>query len=157
MSSSCAVGLSNHPKDPDQRDSFQPCFQNRSYHPSEDRTPLFRVKESSEDANSEQLQVNLDLLEEHRECTVMRMASYRQSMARYYNANIKAKEFKVGDLVLQQVDVSQPIEQGKLSPNQEGSYQVDEMVHPSTYLWKHFDVTPLPRSWNSSNLFMYYQ
>lgn len=42
----------------------------------------------------------MDLLEEHKEYVVMRMASYHQRMARYYNARVKAKEFGVGDLVL---------------------------------------------------------
>lgn len=57
-------------------------------------------------------------------------ASYLQRMARYYNTQVKAKEFKVGDLVLRQAEVSQPIVQGKLSPNREGLYQVDGWFIP---------------------------
>lgn len=107
--------------------------------------------------NFEWLRANLDLLEEHREHTTMRMASYHQMMARYYNAQVKAKEFKVGDLVLRQANVLQLAKQGKLLLNWEGPCRVDGVVHLGTYRPKHLDETPLPRPWNSSNLCMYYR
>lgn len=56
------------------------------------RLPSFRVEEYNEDTNSKLLRANLDLLEEHRECFAMRIVSYHQRMAQYYNAQVKAKE-----------------------------------------------------------------
>lgn len=45
----------------------------------------------------------------------MRMATYHLKVAKYYNAQVKAKEFIVEDLVLRQANVSQPTKQRKLS------------------------------------------
>lgn len=45
-----------------------------------------RVEEYNKDTNFEWLRANLHLHEESRECTTMRMASYCQKVAKYYNA-----------------------------------------------------------------------
>ena len=79
--------------------------------------PPLRVEEYDENTNSVWLQANLDLIEESRELTVVRMTVYHQRMVRYYNAWIKIKEFHVDDLVLQRTEISQLTKQEKLSPN----------------------------------------
>ena len=61
--------------------------------PIEFRLPSLRVEEYNEDTNSVWLRTNLDLIEESREGAAMRMAVYRQRVARYYNAQVKIKEF----------------------------------------------------------------
>lgn len=60
----------------------------------------FRVKEYNEDINFEWLLAKLDLLKENREHSVIRMVSYHQRIAIYYNALVKVKKFRVSDLVL---------------------------------------------------------
>ena len=85
------------------------------------------------------------------------MTFYRQRMAKYYNSRVKSKEFRIDYLLLWRTKVSQPIERGKLSPNWEDPYQVNEVVRPETYKLKQLDGTPLQRSWNLPNLHMYYQ
>lgn len=60
------------------------------------RLPSFKVEEYNEDINFEWLQAYLDLLEEHKERAAIRIASYYQRVARYYNAWVKVKEFRVG-------------------------------------------------------------
>ena len=85
------------------------------------------------------------------------MAAYKQKVARYYNSRVKSKTFRTGDLVLRQVAVSQPQNQGKLAPNWEGPYEVKEVVRPGTYYLKELGGAELPRPWNSKNLRMYYQ
>lgn len=62
--------------------------------------PSFRVEKYNENTNSEWLRANLDLLEENREHATMRIACNHHRMARYYNARVKTKGFKVDDLVL---------------------------------------------------------
>lgn len=62
--------------------------------------PSFRVEEYNEDTISKRLWANLDLLKKNRERFAMRMVVYHQRMAGYYNAEVKAKEFRASDLVL---------------------------------------------------------
>ena len=64
---------------------------------------------------------------------MMKMAFYHQQIVKYYDARVKVKEFRIGDVVLWRVDVLQPIKQGKLSSNWEGLYLVDGVVRPGTY------------------------
>ena len=44
---------------------------------------------------------HLDLLEEYREMTTLRLAKYQQKLARRYNRDVKTREFGAGDLMLQ--------------------------------------------------------
>ena len=44
---------------------------------------------------------HLDLLEEYREMTTLRLAEYQQKLARRYNRDVKTREFGAGDLMLQ--------------------------------------------------------
>nr|XP_010910597.1 uncharacterized protein LOC105036537 [Elaeis guineensis] len=125
--------------------------------PVEFELPSLRVKEYNKDTNSVWLRANLDLIEGSRKCATVRMVTYRQRVTKYYNTRVKTKGFQVSDLVLRRVEVSQSIEQKKLSLNWKGSYQVDEVVRPEAYRLKQLDGTPLFRLWNLANLRMYYQ
>ena len=53
--------------------------------------------------NSELMLKQLDLLEEHRELATIRLAEYRQKLARRYNRDVRKREFGAGDLVLRKV------------------------------------------------------
>ena len=55
--------------------------------------PTLRMENFKEEANSEQLRANVDLLEEAREQAQQRMVAYQQRVARYYNFRVKAKTF----------------------------------------------------------------
>ncbi|XP_074359847.1 uncharacterized protein LOC141699936 [Apium graveolens] len=56
-----------------------------------------------EDAEVNQ-RLHLDLLEETRENSQLRLAAYQQRAARYYNKKVKGQLLKVGDLVLRESD-----------------------------------------------------
>ena len=58
----------------------------------------------------------------------------------------RGKEFKISDLVLWRVEVSQSMEQKKLSPKWEALYLVDEVIKPKTYHLKQLDGIPLSQS-----------
>ena len=45
----------------------------------------------------------LDLLEECRESTTIRLAEYQQKLAQHYNRDVRTREFGAGDLVLRKV------------------------------------------------------
>ncbi|XP_074337546.1 uncharacterized protein LOC141674743 [Apium graveolens] len=64
--------------------------------------PLLRDCYGKEDAKVNQ-RLHLDLLEETRETSQLRLAVYQQHAARYYNKKVKGQLLKVGDLVLRKV------------------------------------------------------
>jgi len=45
----------------------------------------------------------LDLLEEYRELATIQLAEYQQKLARWYNRDVKRREFSAKDLVLRKV------------------------------------------------------
>ena len=45
----------------------------------------------------------LDLLEEYREATTIKLVEYQQKLARRYNRGVRVREFSAGDLVLRRV------------------------------------------------------
>ncbi|XP_022156271.1 uncharacterized protein LOC111023203 [Momordica charantia] len=112
-----------------------------------------RVENFNEQTNSEALLVNLDLLAEKRSHSQLRLAEYHNRMAWYYNARVKVRMFKPGDLVLKKV--MQHVE--ALQPNWEGPYRVLEILRPRAYLSFHLNGRQLPHPWNAEHLRVYYQ
>ncbi|XP_077212797.1 uncharacterized protein LOC143847894 [Tasmannia lanceolata] len=96
-------------------------------------TPSPRVTSFNEQLNSDGLRANLDLLEEIREESRIRVAAYKQRVSNYHNSKIRSREFRTGDLVLRKAAVSQPTKVGKLSPTWEGPYRVKEVIRPGSY------------------------
>lgn len=86
-------------------------------------------RQFDEKQNSEALCLNLDLLEEQRNFLQLRNAEYLNRMKKYYNARVKHRCFKSGDLVLKKVLQKT----GALEPNWIGSYKVKEVVPTGTY------------------------
>ena len=58
----------------------------------------YRVENYSKD-KEEALRLKLDLVDEVRATTEQRLARYQNLMAKYYNSNVKRRDFQVGDLV----------------------------------------------------------
>lgn len=62
------------------------------------------------------LKNNFDLLEEKRDEAALRVAIYKQKIAKYYNSRVQTKRFVVGDLVLRKViHATQDPTEGNLS------------------------------------------
>ena len=101
--------------------------------PLEIELPSIRVEQYNEPDNSECWRADLDLLPELRREAQLHMATYRQKIARYSNTKVKPKVFQPGDLVLRKVEISKPLDQGKLSPNWEGPYRILETNRSGTY------------------------
>ena len=115
-----------------------------------------RIDNYEEPENSDRRRIDLDLLSSTRLQAQIRMAAYQQKVAKYYNARVKEQTFRTGDMVLRRAEVSRPMEQGKLSPNWEGPYQVEEVIRPGTYRLKTLEGKTLSRPWNVQNLRKYY-
>ncbi|GKA94729.1 reverse transcriptase domain-containing protein [Tanacetum coccineum] len=102
--------------------------------------------------NEEELRLNLDLLEEKRECVAICEAKAKMKMTKYYNARVCGVTFRPGDFVYHNNDASHAAARGKLKPEYEGPYEVTEALGDRAYkLWT-MDGTDLPRTWNIANL-----
>ena len=49
------------------------------------------------------MHLQLDLVDEARAVAEQRLARYQNLMAKYYNSNVRRKDFQIGDLVLRKV------------------------------------------------------
>ena len=78
--------------------------------PLEIGLPSARVEYYNESSNSEYRRADLDLLSEIRQQAQVRMAAYRQKVARYYNSKVKLKIFHLGDMILRKVKVSKSLD-----------------------------------------------
>ena len=79
---------------------FNLAFRTEVVIPMEFGLPSLRVEKYDEDTNPIWLRANLYLIKKSRERTAIKMMAYRQKVVKYYNACIKAKKFRVGDLFL---------------------------------------------------------
>lgn len=86
------------------------------------------------------------------------MTSYQQELKKYYNRRIKSREFKVGELVLRQVNLgTRSPTHGKLGATWEGPYEVISAGGKGSYRLKSLESgLELQRSVNISNLCLFY-
>ena len=111
-----------------------------------------------EQSNTEYVIKDLDMANELRETTAMRIASYHRRIANLYNRRVKPRFFQSGDLVLRKVfkNIANPLAE-KFQPNWEGPYIVTRAGESGSYALNKLDGTPVPRMWNAMHLKRYYQ
>ncbi|KAK3025438.1 hypothetical protein RJ639_042164 [Escallonia herrerae] len=137
---------------------FLLCFGTEALLPVEMGLLTVRVLQFLEAENEENLRGNLDLLDDVRAQALDRMISTKQRVARFYNRRVQMRIFRVGDLVLRKLEVSDPkAAVGKLSPNWEGPYKISKVLRPGTYSLETLSGEAIPRTWNADNLRQYYQ
>ncbi|GAU30548.1 hypothetical protein TSUD_65580 [Trifolium subterraneum] len=122
--------------------------------PAEVGPPSWRRATLTAAVNSEALKENLDLLDEVREAAHFREFTVKQRASRKYNTRVMAREFREGDLVLKR-----PMGRdkgGKLAPNWEGPYRIQEAFGGGAYRLETLKGETLPRAWNVVNLHFYY-
>ena len=101
---------------------------------------------------------DLDKVDELRESTAVRIASYQRRLENSYNKRVKAPMFQSGDLVLRKVfENTIDLVAGKFQPNWEGPYLVTRADEFGSYALDKLDGTPMPIMWNSIHLKRYYQ
>ncbi|XP_074363508.1 uncharacterized protein LOC141704072 [Apium graveolens] len=100
----------------------------------------------------------LDLLEETRQNSQLRLAAYQQRTARYYNKKVKGQLLKVGDLVLRKVmpNTKKPHHR-VFEANWEGPYKIKAILWKDTYQLEDMEGKLVPRTWNAEHLRKYYQ
>ncbi|XP_071740530.1 uncharacterized protein [Rutidosis leptorrhynchoides] len=106
--------------------------------------------------NEENLHLNLDLAEERRESALIREASYKKSIERYYNKRVKRSTFKVGDYVLRLNSTIKVEYEEKLGANWEGPYVISQAFGNGSYKLETTSGKAIPRTWNGVNLRRFY-
>nr|XP_033508392.1 uncharacterized protein LOC117273342 [Nicotiana tomentosiformis] len=107
--------------------------------------PSTRYTHATESANEEELWVNLDLIKERREATLIRMEVQKQMIEQYYNRKVNLWYFKIGDFVFKRVFQSTKVANaGKLSPNWEGPYIFRGIARKGAYELETIDGKVLP-------------
>lgn len=118
----------------------------------------YRVENYSENDNDEGMRLQLDLVDEVRATAEQRLARYQNLMAKYYNSNVRQRDFQIGDLVLRKVmGAARDPSQGKLGPNWEGPYRILSWHRKGTYHLETLDGQKLQHPWNTEHLRRYYQ
>ena len=124
--------------------------------PIEVGSPSYRAITFEEGANEEGIRTNLELIEEVRDQAVQRMENYKEKTRSYFAKHTRVKNFQQGDLVLRDVAASDPTNTGKLQPNWEGPYKVEEVLRPGTYKLSHLDGSEVPNTWHGLRLRKFY-
>lgn len=82
---------------------------------------------------------------------------YKRLVEKYYNAKVKDKRLKKGDLVLRNALLTmKEQDKGKLSPNWEGPYIIEEVISDDKFTLAKHDGKSLPRTWHANTLKKYY-
>nr|GEY33030.1 hypothetical protein [Tanacetum cinerariifolium] len=84
--------------------------------PAEIEMPTYRTAAVDVVNNDKELRLNLDLLEERRECAAVCEARAKSKMIKYYNARVRGVAFKPNDFVYRNNDASHAVACGKLGP-----------------------------------------
>nr|GEZ07176.1 reverse transcriptase domain-containing protein [Tanacetum cinerariifolium] len=120
--------------------------------PAEIGIPTYRTLMIREEYNEEEMRLNLDLLQEKRETSVVREARYKTNMEQYYNKKVRSAGFRPGEFVFQRNEASRVEDQGKLGPKWEGPYRVVEAYENSSYKLQTLEDKEVPRTWHAINL-----
>ncbi|XP_022032246.1 protein NYNRIN-like [Helianthus annuus] len=107
---------------------------------------------TTNDDNNRLLREGLDLLEERREAATISEAKYKKTLEKYYNQRVAQHTFKEGEYVMRDNEASRAEPSGKLGPNWEGPYIIQEDLGKGAYRLTRLDGTAVPRSWNAAQL-----
>jgi hypothetical protein len=112
-----------------------------------------RVRAYTEEGNQIALEVAINQLDEAQDVALLRSAMYQLALRRYYERNMRPREFHVGDLVLRRVQGSK--DRHKLSP-WEGPFIIHEVLRPGTYKIQYEDGRVVTNAWNIEHLRPFY-
>ena len=111
-----------------------------------------------EQENAELVLKDLAMVDELRESTAVRIASYQCRLENSYNKRVNPRMFQPGDLVLRKIfENTADLAAGKFQPNWEGPYLITRAGECGSYALDKLDGTPISRMWNVMHLKRYYQ
>ncbi|XP_073317284.1 uncharacterized protein [Primulina huaijiensis] len=106
-----------------------------------------------DEENGMRRDTNLDLLEDKREATSIRMEAHKNLIAQSYNRRVVQRSFQVGDLILRKVQEEQ---RGKLHPKWEGPFKMIEKLSSGDYYLENTQGKALKRPWSAYHLRKYH-
>lgn len=110
--------------------------------------PIAQMEDFNEEANNEELQLNLDLLKERCTTTQLQLSEYQNWLARYYNSRVKPRTFTLDDPVLRKIQHHI----GVFKPTWGGPSQVKGVVRHGTYILPDLARKLLPHPWKAEAL-----
>lgn len=103
----------------------------------ETRFPTLRTELWDEEANDYWVDSDLDPSKAKREYALIRLAAYQNELKKYYNSQVKAREFNLGHRVLGKVTLNtKEASEEKLGTQWEGPYKVIEVDEWGAYRLK---------------------
>ncbi|KAK8918768.1 hypothetical protein KSP39_PZI021391 [Platanthera zijinensis] len=103
--------------------------------------------------NEEELRLSLDMVEELRDLSAVRQEEIKRRMAKYFDKHVRVKQFAEGDLVLRKVDAAgRSAAVGKLHPNWEGPFIVQEALKSGGYRLRNVEGETLSLTWSGDDL-----
>ncbi|VFQ90193.1 unnamed protein product [Cuscuta campestris] len=135
---------------------FSMCYGLEARAPSEVFVPTWREENYEARENEETMTADFHFVEERRERAFLRAENYRRQVKVYYDRKVRAREFRVGDLVHRKREASQPTKGGKFAKSYEGPYKVTAVLRPGTYKLSTLEGRELGRHWNTHNLISFY-
>ncbi|XP_050374602.1 uncharacterized protein LOC126792164 [Argentina anserina] len=110
--------------------------------------PTQRVSLFDHDTNSDNMQLDKDLLEEKRITAHRHDVQNKQRVARFYNSRVKSKTLQLGDWVLKKIQTKVT----GLRPRWDGPYKVIQIIAPNTYCLEDKYGERLAHPWNMEQL-----
>ncbi|GKD11827.1 reverse transcriptase domain-containing protein [Tanacetum coccineum] len=127
---------------------FNLTYESEAVIPVEIGMPTHRTLMIREDENKDELRLNMDLLQERREATVIREAKYKTKMEQYYNQKVRLMSFKPDEYVFRRNEASRVEDQGKLGPKWEGQ----KAYQNGSCKLQTIGGKKVPRTWHAINL-----
>ncbi|GFS33565.1 hypothetical protein Acr_00g0029320 [Actinidia rufa] len=102
--------------------------------------PTIQTEASDTSYNKEVLARDLDIADERRENTLIRMADYQKQLAKTYNHKVQHTQFSVRDLLMRKVvENTKNSTDGKLGLNWKGPYKIVNLAGKGAYYLKKFE------------------
>nr|KYP34802.1 hypothetical protein KK1_044197 [Cajanus cajan] len=125
--------------------------------PVEIGEPSFRRAHFDEANNEAELRINLDMVGEIRDRALVVAEATKRRYKRRFDSKVKPREFREGDLVWRTIgEARKDPRQGKLAPNWDGPFRIWHNLNNGAYKLEYLSGEPIPRTWNSSHIKMYY-
>nr|KYP56448.1 hypothetical protein KK1_002689 [Cajanus cajan] len=103
------------------------------------------------------LRVSLDTVENIRDRAQVVAEATKQRYKRRFDSKVKPREFREGNLVWRATgEARKDPRQGKFAPNWDGPFRIRHNLNNGAYKLEYLSGEPIPRTWNSSHLKVYY-
>nr|KYP75018.1 Retrotransposable element Tf2 [Cajanus cajan] len=145
------------PQSTTQETPFRLVYGSDAMIPVEIREPSFRRAHLDEPNNKAELRVNLDVVEDVRDRAQVVAEATKQRYKRRFDSKVKPRELREGDLVWRATgEARKDPRQGKFALNWDRPFRIRHNLNNGAFKLEYLSGEPIPRTWNSTHLKMYY-